>query len=38
MTRARRRAHGDEIRIGSATMKFRVMLRAGTTETQEKSS
>ena len=28
---------GDEIRIGSANMTFRVMLRAGTTETEERS-
>ncbi|MEP6995133.1 MAG: FHA domain-containing protein, partial [Acidobacteriota bacterium] len=28
---------GDEIRIGSTTMKFLVMLRSGTTETQEQS-
>jgi DNA-binding winged helix-turn-helix (wHTH) protein len=28
---------GDEIRIGSARIKFRVMLRVGTTETQERT-
>ena len=31
------REDGDEIRIGSANMKFRALLRRGSTETEERS-